>query len=605
VSLDRQLARELDALAAAGRRRELPRPVHGVDFASNDYLDLARSPMLVAAAREAILEHGAGGRAARLLGGGSPLEAELEAAVAGWLGAEAGLFFPSGYQANVGLVSALVGPGDVVVADELVHASLVDGARLSRALVLVHRHGDAEHLARQLRSQPARAAGRRLVLTESVFSMDGDLAPLPALLETCAQHAADLVVDEAHAVGLLGPQRAGLAAAFVDHAQLAARVVTGGKALGAGGAVVVGRRALVDWLQNRARSFVFTTAASPAVPAAFLTAVRHVQREGAAGERALAAARRLAAALGERAPAAAIVPFVLGPERAALAAAAAAQAAGFDVRAVRPPTVPEGSSRLRLVCRASHGDAQLDRLADVLRVRGASGGGEVGSARAPAIGRRAPASHSRAVVVAGTDTGIGKTVVAALCTLALRRQRSAAGYWKPVQTGHDDDTATVRRLVGDADVTFAPPAWSLPLPASPHEAARAAGVGIDPGRLADAFAQLAPDTIVELAGGLLVPLDDRTTQLDLLARVRPRLVLVARSGLGTLNHTLLSLEALRRRRLEPEALFLVGAQHASNRSTLAAMGGVTRIYEVPTFAALTPAALGAWLLHNDLSWLAP
>jgi len=594
VSLERELARDLDALAAAGRRRTLPGPAVGVDFASNDYLDLARSPALVAAARDAILQHGAGGRAARLLGGGSPLEVRLEAAVADWLGAAAGLFFPSGYQANVGLVSALAGPGDVVVADELVHASLVDGARLSRALVLVHRHGDAEHLAACLRTQPARAARRRLVLTESVFSMDGDRAPLAALLQVCAEHAAHLVVDEAHAAGLLGPRRAGLAAPFADAPQLAARVVTGGKALGAGGAVVVGGRALVDWLHNRARSFVFTTAASPAVPAAFLAAVSQVRADGGASERALAAARRLAAALGVPAPAAAIVPFVLGDERTALAAAATAQAAGFDVRAVRPPTVPAGSSRLRLVCRAGHGEIEIDALATVLQPFRAA----VGASAARAA-RRGP------LVVAGTDTDVGKTVVAALLALALARAVPAASYWKPVQTGADDDTASVRRLTGDAGVTLRAPRWSLPLPASPHAAARAAGATIEPLTLAQDFAALAADTIVELAGGLLVPLDERTTQLDLLLHVRPRprVVLVARAGLGTLNHTLLSLEALRRRRLEPEALFLVGDPHPSNRATLQAMGGVARVYEVPRFAELSPGALATWLAAHDLSWL--
>ncbi len=594
MSLDVELLRDLDALAAQHRRRALPTgQAAAVDFTSNDYLGLARSPLLVAAAQRALAEHGAGGRAARLLGGGSPLEVELEAAVAAWLGAEAGLFFPSGYQANVGLVAALAGPGDVVVVDAAAHASLVDGARLSRAHVLVHRHADPDDLAAQLASQPARAARRRLVLTESVFSMDGDAAPLAALLAACERGDAHLVVDEAHAAGLLGPARAGLAAPFAGAARLAARVVTGGKAFGAAGAVVVGRRALVEWLVNCARSFVFTSAASPAVPAAFLAAVAQVRGDGAASERALAAARDLAARLGLPVPAGAIVPLVLGDDAAALAAAAAARAAGCEVRAVRPPTVPPGTARLRLVCRAEHDAADVARLATVLRATCAP------PATAPAVARRRP------LVVAGTDTGIGKTVVAALCVRALAARRPGAGYWKPVQTGDDDDTTTVGRLAAGVDVRFTPPRWSLPLPASPHEAARAAGVVIDPAALAHDLAVLPGDTVVELAGGLLVPLDDKTTQLDVLARVRPRLVLVARAGLGTLNHTLLSLEALRRRRLEPAALFLVGAPHPGNRATLQAMGGVARVHEVPPFAALVPAALQAWLDQQDLDWLLP
>lgn len=595
MSLERELQDALAALETRRQRRVLPTvrgAAAGIDFTSNDYLGLARSPRLTAAAQAALAEHGAGGRAARLLGGGSPLEAELEAAVADWLSAEAALFFPSGYQANVGLVAALAGPGDVVVADALAHASLIDGARLSRALVLVHEHGSADDLARQLAQPAARAARRRLVLTESVFSMDGDAAPLEALLDVCERHDAHLVVDEAHACGLLGPRRAGLAAPFARSPRLAARLVTGGKSFGCGGALVVGSRALVGWLTNRARSFVFTTAASPAVPAAFLAAVAAVRADGTRSERALANARTLAQRLGLPEPAAAIVPFVLGDDAEALAAAEAVRAAGCDVRAVRPPTVPDGTARLRLVCRADHTDADLERL-----VRSLAGY----TPRAVAV----PAPKARPLVIAGTDTGIGKTVVSALLLRALAALRPDAAYWKPVQTGDDDDTTTVQALAERPAATFRRPRHALPLPASPHEAAHAAGVRIDPAAIAHDLAALPGATIAELAGGLLVPLDDATTQLDVLARVRPRLVLVARSGLGTLNHTLLSLEALRRRRLEPEALFLVGPPHPSNRATLQAMGGIARVFEVPPFAPLDGAALQRWIDAHDLAWLAP
>ncbi|MBL8748444.1 MAG: dethiobiotin synthase [Planctomycetes bacterium] len=599
MSLDGAFAEDLDALAAKGLRRPWPpeRRAALVDFASNDYLGLARSPASIAAAREAVERFGAGGRAARLLGGGSALDGEVEATVADWLGAEAALFFPSGFQANVGLLGAIAGRGDFVVCDELAHASLIDGARASRAIVAWHGHADVEALERQLRGQAARAARRRIVVTESVFSMDGDLAPLQALLAACERHDAHLVVDEAHAVGLLGPERAGAAAAFARHPRLVARVVTGGKALGAAGALVAGGRALVELLANRARPFVFTTACSPTVPAAFLAGVAAVRANGAPAERALAAARRLAALLGLRAPAAAIVPVVLGETEGVLAAAAAAMEAGFDVRAVRPPTVPAGTSRLRVTCHAERTEADVDRLAATLRPF------LVGSrASAPATPRPA----ERPWVVAGTDTNVGKTVVSALCTLGLANAahgERAASYWKPVQTGSDDDTTTVRHLVGGARVQFERPLWSLPLPASPHEAAAAAGVRIDPAAVTAGMRERGGSTVVELAGGLLVPLDGAVTQIDVLAEVRPRLVLVARSGLGTLNHTLLALEALRRRGLEPAALFLVGPPHASNRATLRELSGVRHVLEVPPFELLCHEALAAWLAANPLPWL--
>ncbi len=602
MSLEGAFAHELGALAAKGLRRPWPPEQRRglVDFASNDYLGLARAPASIAAAREALQRFGAGGRAARLLGGGSAIDGELEAKVAAWLRAEAALFFPSGFQANVGLLGAIAGRGDFVVCDEFAHASLIDGARASRAVVAWHAHADVEALDRQLRGQAARAARRRIVVTESVFSMDGDLAPLDALLAACERHDAHLVVDEAHAVGLLGPERAGAAAVFAAHPRLVARVVTGGKALGAAGAVVVESGALVELLANRARSFVFTTACSPAVPAAFLAGVAAVRADGAPAERALAAARRLAAALGLPAPAAAIVPVVLGETERALAAAAAATEAGFDVRAVRPPTVPAGTARLRLTCHAERTDADVDRLASALRPF------LVDVAGSRPLVPATPRPGERPWVVAGTDTNVGKTVVSALCVLGLANAghgARAASYWKPVQTGSDDDTTTVQRLVGGARVQFERPLWSLPLPASPHEAAAAAGVRIDAAAVSAGIRERAASTVVELAGGLLVPLHGAVTQIDVLAEVRARLVLVARSGLGTLNHTLLSLEALRRRRLEPAALFLVGPPHASNLATLRELSGVRHVHAVPPFEPLEHAALAGWLAANPLPWL--
>ncbi|MEZ5988415.1 MAG: aminotransferase class I/II-fold pyridoxal phosphate-dependent enzyme [Planctomycetota bacterium] len=247
------------------------------------------------------------------------------------------------------VVTALAGPGDTILSDALVHASLIDAARLSRARVLVHRHLDLGDLEAGLAA--SRSARRRLVLTEGVFGMDGDRPDLAALAELCARHDAVLVVDEAHAAGLCGPGGAGAWPDSGAGGATCVRVVTGGKALGAAGGLVVGSRPLCALLANRARSFVFTTAAPPAVAAGLRAAIGIVRGDAALRARPRARATRLARALGLGEPAAAIVPFVVGGEDEAMAAAAAL-GDRFDVRAVRPPTVPAGTSRLRLVCHA-------------------------------------------------------------------------------------------------------------------------------------------------------------------------------------------------------------------------------------------------------------
>ena len=286
-----------------------------------------------------------------------------------------------------------------------------------------------------------------------------------------------------------------------------------------------------------------------------------------------------------------IVPVVLGGTDAALAAAARLQERGLNVRAVRPPTVPENSSRLRVVCHAYNTAAEVDELLTAL-------GTETPEEGLPVR----PQRTARPLFVAGTDTGIGKTVVSALLARAAA-SRGAVSYWKPVQTGDDSDTRTVGELAGLAEQLL-DEGYAFALPASPHEAAAAEGAAVSPERLDDLLDEHSrrPGTLLaELAGGLLVPLTDGYTQLDWLARRRPSLVLVARSGLGTLNHTLLSLEALRARHLEPRALFLVGERHPSNEATLRRMGGVPQVFEVPVFEPLDTAALDGWLAANDLS----
>lgn len=591
------LAAERERREARGLWRELSAPGEvSADFTTNDYLGLARAPELCEAARVALERYGAGGRASRLLGGGSPLDREAERACAEWLGAQDALLFASGYHANLGLVGALCGPGDAVLCDELVHASLVDAVRLSRARALVWRHADVGDLERKL--ELASRGQLKLVVTESLFSMDGDLAPLGAIADACARHGALLVVDEAHACGLLGPRGAGgwaaLGPARAADSILAARVVTGGKALGAAGALVACSTALRAHLIDRARTLAFTTALPPAVSGALLAGLRLAPRAEAERTRARALAHKLASALNQPAPAGAIVPLVLGAPERALESAARLRAAGLEVRAVRPPTVPEGTSRLRLVCHAFNTDEELSRLTTHLKRELQTSAGVIPPAR----------PRASVLVVAGTDTGVGKTVVSALIARAAAR-RGAAAYWKPVQTGSESDTAEVGRLAGPR-VTRLAPGFHFALPASPHEAAAAEDARVDVEHidaLLDSHRSKLHDAelVVELAGGLCVPWTLDRTQIDWLARRRLPLVLVGRSGLGTLNHTLLSLEALRARLLEPRALFLVGPPHESNRETLRAVGHLQALYEVDQLDPLDGAGLDAWIDAQDLA----
>lgn len=586
----RGLRRDLDAQSAARVAREN-------ELCSNDYLSLACDPRIADAAREAIAKHGTGGRAARLLGGGCELDAHAERAVAEWLRAESALLFPTGWQANVGLIATLAGPGAAIFSDELNHASIVDGARMSRARVHVYRHLDVEHLESLLAKE--RGATQRFVVTETVFSMDGDLAPLLALHEMCVKHDAYLLLDEAHAVGLIGDEGAGGWIAVDPHneigassgSRLAARLVTGGKALGVSGAFVVGSRVLRDHLSNRARSFVFTTANSPAVSGALCASIELVRDASAARARARSLAMRVARELSLPEPAAAIVPFVCGAAADALDLSRKVLDDGLDVRAVRPPTVPDGSARLRIVCHAHNSDESISKLVKHLRRA---------SARKPSQVEVRPTA--RVLCVVGTDTGIGKTVVSALLARAALRH-GPVSYWKPVQTGSDDDTATVAHLAGTGVVTLEP-VHRFALPASPHTAATAAGSSIDIEVLSDVWrrnrAETAGALVVELAGGLLVPYDDVHTQADLLARERADVVLVARAGLGTLNHTLLTLEALSARQLRVSALILVGERHTANAATLRERTKLP-LFELERLEPLDTRSLDAWLDRTNLA----
>lgn len=343
-----------------------------VNLSSNDYLGLAGHPRVREAAARALAEHGWGSGASRLVTGDSEVHQRLEARLARFERAGSALLFNSGWAANTGLIPALVGKDDAVFSDALNHASLVDGCRLSRARVVVYPHADVAALARALRETPAR---RRLVVTDTVFSMDGDVAPLAALVEACEAAGAALVVDEAHATGVLGARGAGLCEQLGLEGRVDVRMGTLSKALGGLGAYVACAPPLRELLLHRARPFVFSTALPMAACAAAEAALDVLETEPALRERLWRHIRRLAeglAALGLPARAeSAVFPVVLGTPGRALAAAAALRERGLLVKAIRPPTVPEGTSRLRVCLSAAHTDEDVERtlaaLADVLR----------------------------------------------------------------------------------------------------------------------------------------------------------------------------------------------------------------------------------------------
>ncbi len=356
------LAEELHALEKRDRLRVCPDGSGLIGFCSNDYLGLAGHPALAEAARG--LPLGAG--SSRLVSGDRPEHRALESALAAFLGTQSALLFPTGYQANLGTIGALVGREDLIVSDAANHASLIDGCRLSRAEVVIYPHADADAAGAAL-AQAGRKHRRRLLVTESLFSMDGDSAPLPALAALAREHQAVLVVDEAHAVGVLGPEGRGLCrAAGIEPDVL---IGTLGKAFGCFGGFVAGPTLLRSLLVNRARTFIFTTAPPPGLAATAHAALRLIAGDEGTRRRAALAARidQLCSSLGlPRAPGP-ILPIRMGADRAAVEASASLRAQGLFVQAIRPPTVPEGTARLRVTLSAAHQPAEVDRLAAALR----------------------------------------------------------------------------------------------------------------------------------------------------------------------------------------------------------------------------------------------
>ncbi len=352
--------REFDAFGPAGALDG----ASVVSFASNDYLGLSSHPAVVAGAHDALDHWGAGSGASRLVTGTRPIHSELERALADWKGTEAAVCFPTGFAANLGVLCALGGPEVRVLSDELNHASIIDGCRLSRSSVAVYRHGDLEHLKQLLGA----STGPTLVVTDTVFSMDGDVAPVDELASLCAHHGALLVLDEAHAV--LGPHAPAPTSAAPDGGDaVIVRVGTLSKTLGSLGGFVASSRDVVDLLVNRARSYIFSTALTPSDAGAALAALGVLRsQEGAALVARLAdlVERTVGAGLAAPGHPSPIIPVVLGSETRALEASAALLTDGLWVPAIRPPTVPPGTSRLRVTLSAAHRDDDVERLLDAL-----------------------------------------------------------------------------------------------------------------------------------------------------------------------------------------------------------------------------------------------
>lgn len=339
-----------------------------VNFGSNDYLGYAGDPRLAEAAARAAAEEGTGAGASPLVSGRGDEQARLEARLAEFEGTEAALVFASGFAANSATIAALAGREDAIFSDELNHASLIDGCRLSGAKIHVYPHADVDRLEAMLSA--AAGVRRRLVVTDSLFSMDGDLAPLAELAASAERHRAMLLVDEAHATGVLGPTgRGGLEACGVDAPSIV-RVGTLSKALGSLGGFVAGQQRLIDWLSNRARSYVFSTALAPACCAAARMALSLVDDEPRRRERLHDAGQHVRQALSQGwqvgSGTSPIIPLVVGNAERALALKRTLWQQDLFVPAIRPPTVPAGTSRLRISLSALHSDDDLDKLISAL-----------------------------------------------------------------------------------------------------------------------------------------------------------------------------------------------------------------------------------------------
>jgi 8-amino-7-oxononanoate synthase len=376
-SLDEFATAKLDELERSSLRRALvdTTRVTGIwvlregrrllSFCCNDYLNLTHHPAVKEAAIEALRRYGVGAGASRFVSGNHPLLSELEARLARLKETEAACVFGSGYLANLGIIPALVGPGDLVLIDELAHACLWAGARLARAAVVPFRHADARHVDALL-TELRRRHPRALIATDGVFSMDGDIAPLRALAAIAQRHDAWLMSDDAHGLGVIG---GGRGSNFVEPTKVPLQMGTLSKALGAYGGYLCASAAVVELIRNRARTVIYSTGLPPAMAAAAIAALEVIESEPDYAALPLAKAKAFARIAGLPEPASPIVPVLVGEPEAALKASRLLQEEGFLVVAIRPPTVPKGTARLRLTFTAQHPDREVERLAELVRKR--------------------------------------------------------------------------------------------------------------------------------------------------------------------------------------------------------------------------------------------
>ncbi|MDP8247232.1 MAG: 8-amino-7-oxononanoate synthase [Candidatus Tritonobacter lacicola] len=386
-ALDEDLNKELEKLKSRGLYRTL-RTVEGptgrtvrIDgrdflcFCSNNYLGLAGDARLIEAAREAAERYGCGSGASRLVSGTLEIHRELERRIASFKGKEAAILFPTGYMANVGAIPALAGEDDLVIVDRLDHASIIDGCRLSRARMLVYGHGDLEAMEKILEKRTG--FRRRFIVTDSVFSMDGDTAPLAGIVDLAEKYGAHVMADEAHATGTIGDGGRGLARLLGVEDGVAVSMGTLSKAAGSVGGFIAGSRALIDCLRNRARSFIYTTAPAPPCCGAALKALDIIEEEPGLRDRLMRNAvllREGLASLGYDTGSSntQIVPIIAGGSERAVSLSLFLHGRGILVPAIRPPTVPAGTSRLRITPMATHTKEDIEELLSALEeARGA------------------------------------------------------------------------------------------------------------------------------------------------------------------------------------------------------------------------------------------
>lgn len=634
-SLADQIAADLLALRSANRLRTCPtlsgasrvnitlegQPL--VSFCSNDYLGLTCDPRLGTAAAQAASASGFGAGASRLVSGNYAEHIALENSLAAYLSLPAALLFPTGYQANLAVVTALAGPDDLIVADRAIHASLLDGCRLSRAKLAVYPHLKAEVAERHLaRLGPGRR--RRLLITESLFSMDGDVAPLPHLAAIATSHDAALIVDEAHAFGSLGPSGRGLCAQF--GVQPDALIGTLGKAIGASGAFVAGTTQLRDFLLNRARSFIFTTALPIPVAAAALAALKVISStEGDHLRSRLASlTAQLRQLLGLPIPSipSPILPLTIGEDHATVEAALYLRSRGFFVQPIRPPTVPQGKARLRITLTSQHAEQQVTDLANAIASLPAPRPSSMPLHPEPSHNNQTSISNTaqqaathlgRGLFLLGTDTGVGKTSVAvALLHILLKRGAKPVPF-KPVETGVRPLPSDALRLLSasqrpDIPLNIVCPI-TFPDPVAPAAASTASPLTL-PDLLTHArkACSYGSHLIVESAGGILSPYASQLTSLDLACAYGLPVLLVARNGLGTISHTALAIQEIQRRSVIFLGTILVTntanptPDQETNSSLIAAATGQKPLGTLPFLATHDPADIATALASSvDLS----